>query len=98
MSIETRQDGNRFVIALSGTFDFKSVHAFRDAYANLPEAEHYEVDLSAVEHMDSSALGMLLNFRRSVGDDKPVILRGAKPAVRKILEISRFDKMFGLED
>ncbi|RMF18095.1 MAG: anti-sigma factor antagonist, partial [Gammaproteobacteria bacterium] len=85
------------VVAISGTFDFKCVHDFRAAYQDLPDASTYVVDLADVTHMDSSALGMLLNMRRSVGEDKQVVLRRAQPTVRKILEISRFDKMFTLE-
>lgn len=97
MAISVESESGKVVLAISGTFDFKCVHDFRAAYQDLPDSGTYIVDLTEVTHMDSSALGMLLNMRRSVGEDKTVILRGAQPTIRKILEISRFDKMFTLE-
>ena len=40
-------------------------------------------------------LGMLLNMRKSLGSSvKGIQLINAKPDVRRILDISRFDKMF----
>lgn len=83
-------------ISPSEKFDFASVHEFKAAYT---EEQHkikkVIVDLSKTEYMDSSALGMLLNMQKSLKDNvSDFEIVNSRPQVRKILEISRFDKKF----
>lgn len=54
-----------------------------------------ELDLSGVDYLDSSALGMLILLReRAHSTGKKVILSGPNAAVRGILEIANFNKLF----
>jgi anti-anti-sigma factor len=98
MPVETlsANDGNDWIISVIGRFDFEMVQEFRAAYTS-QAAQHYILDLRATEHMDSSALGMLLNMRKSLGEDANITISNCRPEIRKILAISRFDKKFNIE-
>ncbi|GMQ84099.1 MAG: anti-anti sigma factor HsbA [Gammaproteobacteria bacterium] len=89
-------NGNQGTIAISGHFDFSVHKEFRKAYQSTRGAGmRFEVDLSSVDHMDSSALGMLLLLREHAGGDKAnVVLRNPSSTVERILRIANFGKMF----
>lgn len=89
-------DGKNLTISISGRFDFEIVQEFRNAYAEHKNV-NYIIDMRATEHMDSSALGMLLNMRKSLGDNARISIINCRPQIKKILTISRFDKKFTLE-
>jgi len=89
-------DGKNLTISISGRFDFEIVQEFRNAYAEHKNL-NYIIDMRATEHMDSSALGMLLNMRRTLGDNAKIAIINCRPQIKKILTISRFDKKFNLE-
>ncbi len=89
-------DGKTLTINISGRFDFEIVQEFRNAYAEHKDVD-YIIDMRATEHMDSSALGMLLNMRKSLGDSAKVSIINCRPQIKKILTISRFDKKFDIE-
>ena len=91
--------GDELVIAISGRFDFTQVKEFRDAYSdeNTGHAQSYVIDLRETEHMDSSALGMLLNMRKHLGDSAPIRIANSRPQIKKIRTISRFDKKFNID-
>jgi anti-anti-sigma factor len=47
--------------------------------------------------MDSSALGMLLNMKKTLEDKVTVFeITNCQPQLKKILQISRFDKKFDI--
>ncbi|WP_194755377.1 STAS domain-containing protein [Aliidiomarina indica] len=96
---EYANDGKHFIIHVKGTFDFSVVHDFRQAYEGLSEKiGTVIVDFRETEYIDSSALGMLLNMRKSLGaGSRSIHLVNCRPDVRKVLDISRFDKLFVIE-
>ena len=48
--------------------------------------------------MDSSALGMLLILReRAGGDAAKISIKNRNPEIKKILEISNFEKVFKID-
>lgn len=98
MSIATQssQDGTILTIKVVGRFDFKTHSDFRKAYESLAtRAVHYIVDLSEVDYLDSSALGMLLLLKQHAGGDRASItLANVRPEVAKILNVACFDKLF----
>ncbi|MDX1693791.1 MAG: STAS domain-containing protein [Ketobacteraceae bacterium] len=96
MPVECTQDGDTLTISIVGRFDFEMVQEFRNSYAD-KDAKHYVIDMRGTEHMDSSALGMLLNMRKSLGDDASISIINCRPQIKKILTISRFDKKFKIE-
>lgn len=99
MSISTRvlSDGKELQISISGTFDFNVVQDFRKSYDGVGSYTRYVIDLAQVDHIDSSALGMLLNMRKTIGDSAPISIKNCKPGIKKIFLISRFDKKFNFE-
>ncbi|WJW76428.1 STAS domain-containing protein [Thiohalobacter sp. IOR34] len=89
--------GKEVVIDINGRFDFSVQKEFREAYQHHDGKLNYRVNLADTEYMDSSALGMLLLLREHAGNvDHRVRLAGAKGAVRKILEVANFDKLFAM--
>jgi anti-anti-sigma factor len=92
------EDRNEVVIAVTGKFDFSQVKDFREAYSeNENKGADFVVDFRETEHMDSSALGMLLNMRKHLGESTNIRITNSRPQIRKILTISRFDKKFSIE-
>lgn len=92
-------DGKELIIAIKGKFDFNLVQEFRQAYSNIGEERPtIIIDLRETEYLDSSALGMLLNMRKSLGNSvRGIHIINCRPEVRSILDISRFDKLFTIE-
>ncbi|MBD3609817.1 MAG: STAS domain-containing protein [Gammaproteobacteria bacterium] len=91
-------DNTTVTLAISGNFNAEMQREFREAYSEYAK-EHsnlsYVLDLSKTEYMDSSALGMLLLLKESVGDDKSrVTIRGANDFIKDILEITNFGDLF----
>lgn len=82
-------------ISISGEFDYTLHRELRDAYKDSPSGVKYMLDLSKTEHLDSSALGMLLLMRDHAGGDKAeIVIRGCRPNIKKIFEIAHFDRLF----
>lgn len=93
---EFSADNKQLIISIKGKFDFSLVQEFRQAYSHIGDSQPTVIiDLRETEYLDSSALGMLLNMRKALGSSvKGIQLVNARPEVRRILDISRFDKMF----
>ena len=90
----------RAVIRLTGRFDFNAHREFREAVelalkdATLKEVQ---VDLAGVDYLDSSALGMLLMLRdKARGAGKSVALANCRGAVKQVIEIANFSKLFAV--
>lgn len=94
---ETLNDGQARLV-LDGRFDFHSHRDFRAAYERLlddAQVREIEVNFSAVDYLDSSALGMLLLLReKAEGAGKKVVLSGLQGTVKQVLDIANFDKLF----
>ena len=95
--IKTDLNGNHLSIKIAGRFTFQMYKDFSAAYKQIADKpKSIEVDLRAVEYIDSAALGMLLSMRNHFGADTKLSIANANTSVRKILEIARFDKTFQL--
>ncbi|HET7506609.1 MAG TPA: STAS domain-containing protein [Kofleriaceae bacterium] len=91
--IETK---DTITLRISGRFDFKMIKDFQQVLGRSPQL--WIVDLSGVDYVDSSALGMLLLLRDRVrGDVARVQLRGVRGQPRDVLLMAKFDRMFRLE-
>jgi anti-anti-sigma factor len=99
--IQTRHDGDSgsLTITVSGVFNFDLIADFRSAYDQLePVPQHVTVDLRATEAIDSAALGMLLNMQEKLGLGREAVhIINASRDVRRILEITHFDKKFTID-
>lgn len=90
----------RAVIRLAGRFDFNSHRDFREAIDTslASPAGQIVVDMGDVEYLDSSALGMLLMLRdRAKGASREVALTSCRGAVKQILDIANFGKLFSID-
>lgn len=98
INITESDDKTEVTMHISGRFDFSCHHSFVQEYKNYPKGEKsFILDLGATEYMDSSAMGMLLQLREhAVKQDGNVTLINANQAVREILKIANFDKLFNI--
>lgn len=90
----------RVVIRLQGRFDFNAHRDFREAVdsALASPGSVITVDFTGVEYLDSSALGMLLMMRdRARSATREVTLTGCRNAVKQILDIANFGKLFTID-
>jgi anti-anti-sigma factor len=88
--------GRSVTISVAGRLDFHCHDEFRKAYeSDAPgDVAAYVVDLRQTDYIDSSALGMLLLLREAVSDVDKVRIVNCQAAVRRILEIANFDRLF----
>lgn len=85
-------------IYVKGRFDYSCHKAFKDIFS-AEEAISYNVDLSEVAYLDSSALGMLLLLRDHAGGDKAqVSLLHVNGNVTEILKIANFHRLFEITE
>ncbi len=88
----------RAVIRLEGRFDFNAHREFREAVDSAMQMQgirEIQLDLFKVAYLDSSALGMLLMLRdKAQGKNLRVQLANCGAAVRQVLEIANFSKLF----
>ena len=91
-------DESTLTIQIKGKFDFNLVQSFRQAYAQIePKTNKVIIDLRETDYMDSSALGMLLNMKKTIESQvRTIEISNCQPQLKKILQISRFDKKFDI--
>lgn len=98
MEIRQSRNDQHVTLALAGRFDFNVHREFKDVYMPLLAESSLtliEIDLSKVDYLDSSALGMLLMLReRANAANKQVTLSKPNQTVTQILEIANFNKIF----
>ncbi len=88
-------DGGTVTIQVDGRFDFSTHQDFLKSYKQFPKGEkRYVVDLQAADHMDSSAMGMLLQLRDHGSGAAKVQLVNGNDGIKEILRIANFDKLF----
>ncbi|NOZ54970.1 MAG: STAS domain-containing protein [Gammaproteobacteria bacterium] len=90
-------DGKKLTIAVSGYFDFGVQKDFRNSYEN-SSASVFVVDMKETEHLDSSALGMLLMMREYAGGNHAnITLRNCSQEIKTILSVASFQSLFNIE-
>jgi len=98
--LETNEKAGR--ISIHGRFDFNTHRHFRHAYEPLidnRELSAIEIELSAVNYIDSSALGMLMLLRdRAVKVNKTVSLATSTGVVEQVLNVANFDRIFSIRN
>ena len=106
MSIKTikSKDTDTLEIQIEGAFDFSLLSDFSDAYSNPINEEtgkpfsNHIVNLRTTDSIDSSALGMLLNMKRTLDKkDYEIKISRCQPQIKKILLVLRFDKKFTID-
>ena len=100
MSIDVRTDESRneTTIVISGRFDFSMNSEFRKVLSNSEGAGmKYQIDMGAVEDIDSSALGMLLLLRdKAGGESSNIKISRCRPDIIEMLKMANFQTMFDI--
>ena len=99
MEIDTLFSGNVVVIGVGGEVDASTVGELRAVFDDLVGrgAQNYVIDLGGVIFMDSSGLAALASMYKRIrighGDVRLCNLPGD---VRRIIELTRFDRVFDI--
>ena len=98
MSFNARTHGSNGLVLLEGRFTFECHQAFKavtDPLLDSPGLHQLQLDLSGVNYMDSSSLGMLLVLRERADTKGLTIARvNPSPCVITILKVVQFGKLF----
>ena len=87
------------IVRPSGEIDLNNSPSLRDQLRPLADGQTANVifDLSAVTHLDSSAVGTLIEFKRNVNAyGGEIVLAGLQPVVRGMFEIAKLDHFFAI--
>jgi anti-sigma B factor antagonist len=88
------------VVRLAGELDLYNASEVRDALATAAEnkPQRIVVDLSRVEFIDSTALGVLIEARTRLENRRAFLLAGPGLETRRALEVSGLARHFGIHD
>ena len=95
-------EGMKLTVAPRGEIDHHSARSLRDKidsalYSARPEV--LVLDLTHIDFMDSSGLGLLLGrYQRAAEIGCEVRLVGCSPRTKKILQLAGADKLFEIEE
>ncbi len=94
LSVDTTEDAA--VVRLGGELDLYNAPTVRDALlqASAERPEKVVVDLSEVEFVDSTALGVLIEARSRLSNRNAFLLAGPGLETRRALEIAGLDRHF----
>ena len=91
---------NRIHIILQGTIYVEDAKEMTEKQVALIEAGQTRllIDLSLVEYIDSSGLGMLIRIQKiAVRNDGNVVLKGVQGLVRELFEMTRLTALFHIQ-
>lgn len=101
MEFTVKDSPNTTELFLSGRMTFADHDKFRNLIATFdrPAGHGMVFDLSAVEFVDSSGLGMFI-IARDTAQKKNLefSIRGARDDVKRLFVIAKFNKMFNIVD
>jgi anti-sigma B factor antagonist len=92
--------GTACVVRLGGELDLYNAHRVRSALAEVcaESPERVVVDLSEVDFVDSTALGVLIEARARLDNRSGFLLAAPALETRRALEISGLDRHFSVHD
>ena len=91
---------NRIHIILQGTIYVEDAKEMTEKLVALIESGQTRLllDLSQVEYIDSSGLGMLIRIQKiAVRNDGNVVLKGVQGLVRELFEMTRLTAIFTIQ-
>jgi anti-anti-sigma factor len=95
---DVTQRGRAVVVRLQGELDLYNAHEVRRALVDAAEGapERVVVDLTAVEFVDSTALGVLVEGRARLPNRRAFMLAAPAAETRRALEVSGLDRHLGV--
>lgn len=99
VKIQISEEEKVLTISITGRFDITTYKDFSQAYKDkLDSISKWIIDMTDVEYMDSSALGMLLMLReRSGGDSAAIDIVNCSAGIKKIFDTANFNKLFHIK-
>lgn len=102
MDLVLNHEPGSALLHLEGRFTYESHSAFRSVTQSMldaPAAQEIILDLSGLNYLDSSSLGMLLLLKEKA-DPKGIqlILQKPSPVVMGILKVVQFGKLFEIRE
>lgn len=95
MTISSEKIGDTVTVRISGAFTFSDRNAFRKATSGNDGQTRYILDFKRAEHIDSSALGMLLMLREMAGGEQAdITLANCGESVSKVIHLANFQRLF----
>ncbi len=97
MKISAQRNGSVMVIHVDeDRIDASVAIQFKDQFCNLLDetADPVVLDLSQVDFLDSSGLGAVVAVRKLIGRDRKLDLAGLRPAVSKVMVLTRMNTVF----
>ena len=99
LNAPTDQPPNGTILALVGEFDVGQRERLREAFERVVDQQVIVLDLSRTMYIDSTVLGSLLRLRGKVLErGGALIIAGATPNVRRLLEMTRLAGLFDIRD
>ena len=94
-----REDGS-VVVALAGELDLYNAHVVREALLECcsEPPERLVIDLTEVNFIDSTALGVLVEARSRMPNRRAFLLAAPGMETRRALEVSGLDKHFAVHE
>jgi anti-sigma B factor antagonist len=98
--LSVEQNGESCVVRLGGELDLYNANVVRQALfkACNDGPERVVVDLSEVEFMDSTALGVLIEARTKLANRNAFLLAAPSLQTKRALQISGLDRHFSVHD
>jgi len=100
LSIQLDQNPNHWVLTLQGDLDYGECASFRMTIdrilKHLPPAT--VVDLSAIDYLDSSGLGLLLSLSKEYASQGGRLVLVTNESVENILDLTRLSGLFSCAD
>ncbi|WP_053960646.1 STAS domain-containing protein [Sulfobacillus thermosulfidooxidans] len=100
MTIVHTIQGNRILVAIHGDLDLTTAAPLREALDELLDRYREKalvLDLSEVEFIDSSGLGVILGRYRRMGN-RTLSLVGVRPSVKAVLELAGITAIISVTD
>jgi anti-sigma B factor antagonist len=94
-------EGDWMVVYLQGEVDLASAPQLRRGIYELIDngSQRIAVDLTGVEFMDSTGLGVLIGALKRVREGGgALVLAGIRPAVSRVFEITGLDRIFTIHE
>lgn len=101
LSVSTREQGGRTVVEVGGEIDVYTAPTLRDRLNGLVADGHYDlvVDMSGVEFLDSTGLGVLVGgLKRVRSHDGSLQLVCSDERILKVFRITGLTKVFQIHD
>jgi len=100
MGFRMQVDHQCATVFLEGRLAFGSYPDFRAATMSaldLPEVQVIHLDMSVLDYMDSSALGMILHFKQKADlAKKTLAIIRPSPQVATVLKVVNFDRLISI--